>query len=56
MMKRLYAAFVDGFGLEAGRELFEQAELGLEREARETEREEHRTRQCRFTRPARSTK
>jgi hypothetical protein len=35
MMARLYAALVDGFGPEAGRELFEAAERSLERAARE---------------------
>ena len=57
-MKRLYAALVDGFGPEAGRELFEQATLGLQRAAEEDEREERaaHARQWRFTGPARSTK
>jgi hypothetical protein len=40
MMRRLYAAFVDGFGPEAGRELFEEAARGLERALKEEQREE----------------
>jgi hypothetical protein len=40
MMKRLYGALVDGFGLEVGRELFEEANEGLRRAEEELEREE----------------
>jgi hypothetical protein len=52
MMKRLYAALVEGFGSEAGRELFEQADLGLRRAAEEVEREERARSRTRAPRPS----
>jgi hypothetical protein len=40
MMKRLLSAFIDDFGSEAGRELFEGADLGLRQAEEQAEREE----------------